>query len=141
MTYLPEAPELFDPLPDDGEFWSHFAERRLMFQRCGSCGRHRHPPSPVCPYCQSTTTTWAEAPATGRLFSFTIVHHAAHDSVADSLPYTVALVEFPELDGVRFVSNIVDAGPEGLRIGMTLRLVWEACGSTGYLPRFEARTR
>lgn len=138
MAYLPDDV----PAPEGDEtsapFWAHCNERRLAFQQCAACLRLVHPPLPVCPACRSVERAWADAPTTARVFSFTWVHTAAHESVKAVLPYNVALVEFPGLPGVRLVTNVVDAKPATLAIGDPLELVWELQGAQ-WLPRFSKR--
>lgn len=121
---------------DDAPFWKHCAERRLAFQKCRACGTVTHPPIGVCPRCQSFERDWVEAPAEARVYSFTWVHTAAHESVADRLPYNVAVIEFRALPGVRLISNILDTKPGALTIGEPVVLVWEALEDGKALPRF-----
>ncbi len=49
----------------------------------------------------------------------------------------VALVCFPTLDNVRIVTNIVDAAPEELQIGVEVELAWEPIGAEMWVPRFK----
>lgn len=137
--YLPSdlAPE---PGMDERGFWAHCAERRLMFQRCGDCGLHRHPPTPLCPACQSTHLTWTEAPATATVYSYTIVHHPSHPAMASRVPYNVVILAFAGLDEVRLVSNLVDVPPEQVAIGMRVQLHWEGPVGGCWLPRFRRAT-
>ena len=101
-----------------------------------ACAHLIHPPLPVCPRCQSVERQWAPAPREAVVFSFVWVHTAAHDSVADVLPYNVALVEFPALPGVRLVSNVVNVKHGDLAIADRLALVWEEGEAGQWLPRF-----
>ena len=121
---------------DDAPFWESCARRVLKFQKCRACGTLTHPPIGVCPHCQSIERDWFEAPPVARVYSFTWIHTAAHDAVGDRLPYNVAVVEFPELPGVRLISNVVDVKPGELAIGDLIALVWEPFGEAGALPRF-----
>lgn len=84
-----------DPTWSYRDFWAHCNQRSLRFQGCADCGKLRHPPTPMCPHCQSTRVKWVEAPDTGTLFTYTVIHHAAHPAVKDQLPYVVAVIEFP----------------------------------------------
>lgn len=139
MAYFGERNVLPEPNADDAPFWAACAARRLTFQRCAACGHVTHPPIGACPACQSLERGWVEAPPGARVFSFTWVHTAAHDSVAQSLPYNVVVVEFPALPGVRLISNVVDAARGDLAIGDAVTLVWEAAGDAMALPRFRRR--
>jgi uncharacterized protein len=133
VAYLPDTLPFPAPLPDSAPFWAHCRGRRLRFQACAACGLPRHPPGPRCPDCQSDATAWREAPQRGRIFSYTVAHHPADASVRGRGPYNVVLVEFPELPGVRLVSNLVDAEPA---VGMAVTLVWEDGPQGQPLPRF-----
>ena len=79
---------------------------------------------------------WKEAPEIGEIFSFTRIHHASHPAVSDELPYIVAIVTFPELHGIRFISNITDT--DSVHIGMKVRLWWDDIGDGLYIPRFKS---
>lgn len=133
--YLPAdlAPE---PGMDERVFWGHCAERRLKFQRCGACGTHRHPPTPICPACQSARIDWTEAPAVGRVYSYTVVHHPSHPAMRARVPYNVAVIAFEGLDEVRLISNVVDVTAEQMAIDMPVRLHWEGPVGGYWLPRF-----
>jgi uncharacterized OB-fold protein len=80
---------------------------------------------------------WVRAPETGVVFSFTIVHHPAHPAVAPSIPYNIVIVDFPECGHARLVSNLINAAPEEVRIGMNVALVWESAGNGLLVPRFK----
>lgn len=136
MPYLPTS--VPGPKIDDvnAPFWEHCRAQRLTFQQCGGCAHLIHPPLPVCPRCQSVERQWREAPPAAVVFSLVWVHTAAHDSVANEIPYNVALVEFPALPGVRLVSNVVNVEPGQLAIGDRLILLWEEGEGGQWLPRF-----
>jgi uncharacterized OB-fold protein len=82
---------------------------------------------------------WVDAPTDARVYSFTWIHTAGHPAVSDSLPYNVAVVEFPALPGVRLISNVVDVAPGELATGDTLILIWERVGESRVVPRFRKR--
>lgn len=138
MTYFDDRDVAPAPNAEDAPFWASCAQRRLAFQQCRACGALTHPPLGVCPRCQSTDREWIEAPALARVYSFTWIHTAALDAVAGTLPYNVAVVEFPALPGVRLVTNIVDARRGQLAIGDRVELIWETLPGGDALPRFRA---
>jgi len=136
MPYLP--PTVPGPVINEinAPFWESCRQHRLSFQECGNCRRVVHPPLPVCPECQSRERQWREVRGEGVVFSFTWAHTAAHESVRESLPYNIVLVEFPELPGVRLVSNVVNVRPGELAIGDRLALLWETDAAGQSVPRF-----
>ena len=134
--YFPATFPAVSPTLDDRRFWALCAARRLCFQRCGDCGTLRHPPTPLCPRCQSQSCDWPEAPPIGTIFSFTVVHHPSHDAAKAAVPYNVVLVEFEGCDGVRLVSNVIDAAPGQLTVGAVVELAWDEGSGDQLLPRF-----
>ena len=106
------------PGPDDGWFWDGAREGRLLLRRCATCGRLQHPPTPLCPACGSASWTTREASGRGSVYAWLLSHHPTEP---DAAPRIVVLVELAE--GVRMVSNLVEAGPGDARNGMPV----EAC--------------
>lgn len=136
MAYLPDAVPGPTPGIEDKPFWDYCQQRELRFQRCAGCGRFRHPPGPACPHCRSMECEWAPAPEAAEVFSYTIVHYPAFAGVRDSLPYNVVIAIFRDCDDVRLISNVIDAEPQEIHIGMALRLTWECAGNGLLVPRF-----
>ena len=137
MSYLSSLLPFPTPSFDAAEFWHHCSKRQLMFQTCGECAVFRHPPVPVCPNCNSKSTTWTEAPHVGKIFSYTVVYNASHEAIKDNLPYNIVLVEFEGLEDLRLVSNVVDAKPADLAIGRNVEVIWEEGPGGQLLPRFK----
>ena len=136
-TYLPPL-ELGRPtLVEHLAFWRHCAQGELRFQRCADCGAWRHPPSPLCPGCRSARSRWELASDDAELFSYTVVHHAASAALQHAVPYNDAIVAFASLGMLRLVSNVIDAAPDQLRIGMALELVWQRVDAHRQLPLFK----
>ena len=138
QSYLPE--QLSSVLFPDRvaeEFWERCTRHELAFQRCTQCGTFRNPPVPVCYHCHSTEWEWSPVSGDGTVFSFTIVAHPVHPDLASYVPFNVCLVEFADAPGVRLVSNVVDAQPEELAVGLPVRVHWEDHANGTTLPRFE----
>lgn len=136
-SYLPDLGPITAPqLSEHFSFWEYCAKRELRFQCCSTCGRYRHPPAPVCPHCASPAVTWELAPPRAELFSYTVVHHASSPVLRGHVPYNIAIVAFPDLVDIRIVSNVLDAAPQDLRIGMPLQLVWQEQAPGRVLPLF-----
>jgi len=117
-------------------YWDSLKAGDLMFQQC-ACGHRWLPARTECPSCLARDWQWKKATGDARLVTWVVYHHAYHPSVADRLPYTVAVVELAE--GPRLVTNIVEQDhPEPLRVDMPLALRIEVEGDTS-LPRFAVR--
>jgi hypothetical protein len=125
MPYLPAELPVLPPGRDDAPWWDALRRHELVVQRCGACGRWRHPPAPLCPECHAMLASFERVSGRGRVFSYTIVHHAVHPALKSHVPYNVALVELPDAGGVRLVSNVVDAAPEHLRVGLEVEVIFE----------------
>jgi len=133
--YLTEEISCIYPDAGSREFWDRCAGHVLSFQRCRDCGTFRNPPGPICYVCRSADTEWVAVSGEGTVFSWTIVTHAVHPALHEYLPFNVALIEFPDAPGVRLISNVVDASPEELSVGLPVRLHWEDTSSASF-PRF-----
>jgi uncharacterized OB-fold protein len=106
--------------PDTAFFWEGAARHELRIQRCGGCGALRHPPGPMCPVCGSAGPGYDVAAGTGEVYSY-VVHH--HPPVPGrQLPIVIALVQLTE--GVRMVGELLDIGPERVRIGLPVRVTF-----------------
>lgn len=136
MSYFSNSIPRPEPDMDDAAFWAHCAQRRLRFQACGACGTPRHPPQPICPQCRSLDQRWIGVSGVARIYTYTVIHHASHEAVESRLPYVVAVVEFPDLPGVRLISNVTDVEPAEVHIGMPLMLWWDEIGDSMFIPRF-----
>lgn len=135
MSFFPSG---LHPEPNmvDSGFWEHCRHQRLMFQSCASCGLLRHPPTPFCSSCQSTEIVWREAPKIGKVYTYTIAHHATDSSVDGATPYIIALVEFDGFGPVRLVTNI-QASVEEITIGLPVSLSWDRVTDDMFLPLFK----
>lgn len=138
MAYFPDAMPRPQPTMDDAGFWDGCREQKLRFQACAACGKPRHPPMPVCPVCHSTKVTWIDAPAKAEVYTFNVIHYASHPAVAGHLPYVGALIVFPDLPGVRLISNVTHCAPASVAIGLQVELWWDDIGDGLFIPRFRS---
>lgn len=129
MLIVPKPDSLTQP------YWDGVKLRELRIQQCRHCGHVWHPPLHLCPRCHATHPAWIAASGRGTLYSFTVVHHAAHIAVADRVPYLVALVTLAE--GPRVVSNLLHCDRAKVRIGMPLQLTFQEISEGIWLPQFE----
>jgi uncharacterized protein len=106
--------------PDTAFFWEGTAVGELRIQRCGSCGRLRHPPGPFCPACGDENPGYVVAAGTGEVYSYVVHHHPPVPG--KKLPMVVALVQLAE--GVRMVGEMPGVRPDQVRIGLPVRAMF-----------------
>ena len=79
-------------------------------------------------------------PGTGSVYTFTVVHHAAHPALKGTVPYNIAIVLLDGADEVRLISNVVDVPFAEMAIGLRVRVAWEKAAEGRILPRFRRDT-
>ena len=112
-----------NPAGTSSGHWQAASAERLALPYCASCARFHWPPRHACPQCGGEPS-WKDAAGTGRIASFSVVNRAVNPELRDNAPYVIAFVELDE--GVRIFTNVVDARPEAIRIGMRVRCRFEA---------------
>ena len=113
-------------------FWDGALAGELRIQGCGSCGRLRFPPRPMCPACQSRDVEWRTVSGRGTIYSFVVPHPPLLPAYAAVAPYNVALVTIDEDPLIRLVGNVVadadapinSVDPSELEIGAAVRAVF-----------------
>jgi uncharacterized OB-fold protein len=119
---------------DTAPFWQGGAQGLLHIHRCAACDRYFHPPTPICPHCNSFDVAPVAVSGRGRVVTFTINRQAWTPELAQ--PYVVAIVELAEQDGLRLLTNIVNSPVEAVSIGMPVRVAFEHCEDV-WIPLFE----
>jgi acetyl-CoA acetyltransferase/uncharacterized OB-fold protein len=119
---------------DTAVFWDAAAQGRMVAQACSDCGRLRHPPRPMCPYCHSLRSEPRELSGKGTLYSYGILHHPQHP--AFDYPVLGALVDLDE--GIRLVTNLVDVDVAAIRIGMRVEATFVPTSAGAQIPVFTA---
>ena len=133
-----------DDHPVAGPFWAGTAAGELRYQTCSDCGRLRHPPRPMCPFCQSLDSTWVTASGLGTIWSFVIAHPPLLPDYAEQAPYNVAVVTLDEDPALRMVGNVVrspdgpigELGADDIPIGTRVRVVFPEPVEGVVLPRW-----
>lgn len=97
---------------------------RLRGSHCASCDRWEFPALTYCPICEGAVTA-APLSEFGRVGGVTAVLHAPPD-VAIDVPYTVALVDFPE--GLSVLGIVPGVSLERIDVGNRVRTVAAAVG-------------
>jgi uncharacterized OB-fold protein len=118
------------PSRDDEYFWAAARESRLVARRCKMCGALQHPPTPMCPHCQSLDFTVDDLSGRGVIYSWIV---STHPSLPESDSRIVALIDLEE--GIRMVGNIAAAPGTPVRTGMAVHVIFEEFGDIT-LPQF-----
>lgn len=126
------------PLPkpdeDTGPFWDACRRHELRMQRCAACGVVRFRPQPVCPACLSVEAEWALLSGRGAIYTYGVVRSPMMPAFAADVPYILALVQLEE--GPRLTTNIVECGPEDVRIGAPVEVIFDDVTPEISLPKF-----
>jgi uncharacterized OB-fold protein len=120
--------------PEMEPFFAAARERRLVVQRCAACGTLRFPARPRCSTCLGKDAVWTPVSGRGEIFSFVVMHQAAHPGFAAAVPYAVVVVQLAE--GVRMLSGTTGVAPADLRVGMPVEVAFEERGQGVLLPVF-----
>jgi uncharacterized protein len=125
---------LLPRLDDDNTFfWTSGADGALRILRCNTCHFYIHPPGPICPRCLSRDVAPQTVSGRGRVETFTINYQ---QWIPGSDPYVIAWVSIDEQPDVRLTTNLVDIDADEVRIGMPVKVVFEAVSDEVFLPLF-----
>jgi acetyl-CoA acetyltransferase/uncharacterized OB-fold protein len=106
--------------PQNEFFWTSGADGRLRVQQCRACSALIHPPQPVCRYCHSQDMGVRAVSGAATLIGFTVNHRFALPGLPP--PYVVAQVALVEDPRIRLTTNIVEADPDELELGMAVEV-------------------
>lgn len=122
----PPARRRFEPPESEAgaPYWAATRAGRFVLPWCTACGLPHWYPRDVCPHCLAGDLEWREASGRGIVYAASVMPKPAMPLLADRVPYVVALVELEE--GVRMMSNVVDADPDEVRVGMAVTARFEA---------------
>jgi uncharacterized OB-fold protein len=140
MTWL--LPDTDDP--QMGPFFAAAARGELRIQACAACGRLRHPPRPVCPWCRSFDAEWRLMSGRGIVWSYVVPHPPLLPAYAEVAPYNVVVVELEEDRTIRVVGNVIAApdaplnsvDPATIEIGAPVTVVFPPPVEDVVLPRW-----
>lgn len=124
------------PFPDiwARQFWEHARNEVLALQRCSECGDFRYPPSPCCPKCMHTESTWEAMSGFGKVVSWVVFHQNYYPGTTFAVPYNTAIVELDE--GPRLISNLVEIENSEIVIGMPVEVLFKYLDEEFKLPQF-----
>jgi uncharacterized OB-fold protein len=95
-------------------FWDAAKEGRFLIKRCTACDKPHWYPRAVCPFCMSADTVWEESPGEGVIYTYSVMHRSPTG------PYAIGYVTLNE--GPAVLTNFVGVAPDGLSIGMKVKV-------------------
>jgi len=126
------------PLPhldeENRPWWEALKRHELYLQKCRDCAALRYYPRAQCPECLSPRTDWVRASGRGKVYTFTATWQNQAAGFRESLPYVMAYVQLDE--GPKMLTNIIDCGPEQVKIGMPVEVVYEDVTAEVTLAKF-----
>ncbi|KWX21689.1 acyl dehydratase [Mycolicibacterium wolinskyi] len=108
--------------PTSTPFWDALSEHRVVIQYSPSSQAYVFYPRVLAPRTLASDLEWREISGMGTLYTFTVARRPVGPHFADAVPQILAIVEWDE--GPRFSTEMVEARPEDLRIGMRVRPVF-----------------
>ena len=99
------------------EFLDGTASGQFLLRHCLACGAISAPQAAQCELCASTALDWRPAAGDATLISWAVAYRQAADGEALDVLCIAQLTEGPW-----WWSRIEDAGPDGLRSGLPLRI-------------------
>ncbi|HEY0435113.1 MAG TPA: Zn-ribbon domain-containing OB-fold protein [Phenylobacterium sp.] len=98
-------------------FWDAAEEGRFLIGRCNHCGKAYWYPRAICPHCLSANTKLEESPGEGVIYTYSVMHRSPTG------PYAIGYVTLDE--GPAVLTNFVDVAPDGLSIGMRVKVKFQ----------------
>ncbi len=120
--------------PLNEHFWRGGADGELRFLRCQDDGTYVHPPAPICPECLGKNVSPEAVSGRATVLTYTLNHQQWVPS--PDHPYCIAIVELEEQPGLRLMTNVVNCPAEDVRIGMPVKVLFEAYEDI-FIPVFE----
>ena len=110
------------PTPTTQPFWDALRQHTIRIQYSPSSDRYVFYPRVLAPGTLVDDLQWREISGAGTLYTFTVSYRAVSPHFADDVPQILAVVQWDE--GPRFSTEIINAEPDGLRVGMRVKPVF-----------------
>ena len=126
-----QARRVFPPpvTPETKPFWDAAEKGKLLYGWCNACKEPHYYPRSLCPFCFSDNVTWKEASGRAAIYTYSIMRRT------QTAPFVIAYVTLEE--GPSVLTNIVDSGIEGVRIGAPVSLVFKPSEGGPPVPFFK----
>ena len=120
MDSRPQKPSTL-PTPTALPFWDGLKQGKILLQFSPSSQKWVFYPRVLAPGTLADDLEWREVSGGGILYTFAIARYPTAPAWKASTPQLLGVVELDE--GPRLTTEIVEASPEELRVGMRMRPV------------------
>lgn len=110
------------PTPTAKPFWDGLAEHTIRIQYSPSSNRYVFYPRVLAPGTLADDLEWREISGVASLYTYTVAYRPVAPHFAGDVPQILAVVEWDE--GPRFSTEIVNARPDEVSVGMRLKPVF-----------------
>lgn len=110
------------PTPTTAPFWDGLRRGEIRIQYSPSLDRYVFYPRILAPGTLADDLEWRTISGAGSLYTFTVSYRAVSPHFAGDVPQILAIVQWDE--GPRFSTEIVNAAPEALHIGMRVQPIF-----------------
>ncbi|MFX1571619.1 MAG: Zn-ribbon domain-containing OB-fold protein [Promethearchaeota archaeon] len=112
------------------KFYDALEHKKIIGNKCPKCEDVFVPPRKICGKCNEKIpfdNNWVDLPDTGSLKNYTITYYKVNDRSSRKVkkPQIIGMVQ---IDGSRttIVNRLIDISPEEIKIGMNVKVQWEA---------------
>lgn len=109
------------------------SQGKLLAGKCKKCRKLLLPPRPLCDECLSNEFEPVEISPVGKLLTYTVIN-IAPVQFKTAAPYAVGIIQLEK--NTRIPGMIRDVPSDKISIGMNLKIVFEACSTTGEWPQW-----
>ena len=110
------------PTPTTQPFWDALAQHTIRIQYSPSAQRYVFYPRVLAPGTLADDLEWREISGAASLYTYTVAYRPVAPHFAGDVPQIIAVAQWDE--GPRFATEIVNAEPSALRVGMRIRPVF-----------------
>ena len=110
------------PTPTTQTFWDALTEHKIRIQYSPSAQRYVFYPRILAPGTLADDLEWRQISGAASLFTYTVAHRPVAPHFADGVVRIIAIGQWDE--GPRFATEILNAEPSELRVGMRIRPVF-----------------
>ncbi|SCU90949.1 conserved hypothetical protein [Cupriavidus necator] len=114
------------PTPVTQPFWEGCTAGEFRYQLCNACHEPQFYPRALCRHCHAQDLSWKVASGFGTVHTYTTVHRAPSEAFDADVPYLLALIDLDE--GIRIMTNILNATETDVSVGAKVRIVFESRG-------------